>query len=597
MKRYLAMLVAALMLLGAVPAIAEETITEIPRNESLVFNGQQWGAPANYNPFAMSFIGFPMADNNRNVIYESLYMYNMLTNENEPLLADGPIEWEDELNFLVKIKKSAHWNDGEKLDADDVLFTYNIANDQAEGGFYTQWSTIWSYLEKLEKVDDYTVRFTLVKEPYNVHYGPSLLATTRIIPQHIWEPKIRDEFKGDVEALRAYFGEEVPVGSGAFKLYFFDETRVVCIRDDNYWGQSPEMFGKLTEVKYIVHPIYQDNAAGNLAFSEGQVDVSQQFLPDVWKLQETMDAPVTTYLPEAPYHVGAGIPSLIFDLTKPGLSDPVIRKAVALSLDYEAININAMSRYSQPLVYCFFNPYLFGDYVDMEDEEVQALMWDTTNLDANLAEANKLLDEAGYKDTDGDGMREMPDGSKIDWKAECPQGWSDWNMSLEILVESAKKIGLNINTYFPESSIFFNDLYAGQFDIIMFSPYPAPSVAMPWQAAFNVLYSKGVPPVGEPASRNFNRYTNARVDELVDLTAGISDKDQLTEHFTEINKIWLQELPTVPLMYRPQVFHTTYEGYWTGFAKKDDGTNTPPMDCTDAAGIKDLYNLKPTGKK
>ncbi len=597
MRKVLSLVLAIAMILSMASVSFAEGATEIPRNESLVFNGQQWGTPANYNPFALSNTAFPMGDNNRNVIYESLYMYNMLTNENEPLLADGPMNWEDDLNFTVKIKEAAHFNDGEKLNADDVVFTYNIANDKAEGGFYTNWSTIWSYLEKVEKVDDQTVRFTMVKEPYNVHYAPSLLATTRILPEHIWTPILNEQFKGDVEGLRQWFGEKVPVGSGAFKLLFFDETRVVCQRDDNYWGQDASMFGKLTEVKYIVHPIFQDNAAGNLAFSEGQVDVSQQFLPSVWELQESMDAPVTTYLPEAPYHMGAGIPSLIFNLTAPGLSDPVVRKAIAHALDYEAINVNAMSKYSQPLVYCFFNPYLFGDYVDMEDEEVQALMWDTTKLDENLATANQMLDEAGYKDVDGDGIRELPDGSKYEWKAECPQGWSDWNMSLEILVESAKKIGLNITTYFPESTIYFNDLYAGQFDIAMNSPYPSLSTAMPWQAAFNVLYSKGVPPVGESTSRNYNRYTNERVDELIDQAAGVADKDELRDYLTEINKIWLEELPTVLLMYRPQVFHTTYEGYWTGFAKKDDGTNTPPMDCTDAAGIKDLYNLKPTGKK
>ena len=572
-----------------------DAVTEIPRNESLVFNGMQWGKPANYNPFALSNTGFPMGDNNRNAIYESLYMYNMLTNENEPLLADGVISWEDELNFTVKLKEAAHWNDGEDLTADDVVFTYNIANE-ANGGFFTTWSKIWSYMEKVEKVDELTVRFTLLADPYNVHYGPSLLASIRILPEHIWAPKIEGEFAGDVEALRTFFGEEVPVGSGPFKLSFFDETRTVCVRDDSYWGQDPSMFGKLTEVKYMVHPIYADNAAGNLAFSEGQVDVSQQFLPSVWELQETMDAPVTTFLTEAPYHMGAGIPSLLFNLSAPGLSDYAVRKAIALSLDYEAININAMSKYSQPLVYCFYNPYIFGDYVDMEDEEVQALMWDTTDLDANLAEANRLLDEAGYADADGDGIRELPDGSKYEWKAECPQGWSDWNMSLEILVESAKKIGLNITTYFPEASVYNNDLNAGTFDIAMNSPYPSLSTAMPWEAAFNVMYSKGVPPIGESTSRNYNRYANARVDELIDLSAGTADIDELRDYFTEINKIWLEELPSVQLMYRPQVFHTTYEGYWTGFAKMGDGSNTPPMVCLDGAGIKDLYNIKASGK-
>lgn len=594
MKRTITILLACMMLLGIAPAFAAESV-DIPREESLVFNGQQWGTPANFNIFALANSAFPIAENRRMPMYEALYMYNMLTNENEPLLADGPIEWEDDLNFIVKVKEQAKWNDGAPLTADDVVFTYNIANDKADG-FYTTWSTLWTYFEKVEKVDDYTVRFTLVADPYNVHIGPSMLATTRIVPKHIWEPRINEEFGGDVKKVQEYFGEEVPVASGPFMVYYWDETRVVCIRDDNYWGQAPEMFGKLTEVKYMVHPIYQDNGAGNLAFSQGEVDVSQQFLPDVWDLQKTMDAPVTTYLAEEPYHLGAGIPSLLFNLEAEGLGDPIVRKAIALSLDYEAININAMSKYSEPLQYCFFNPYLFGDYVDLEDEEVQALMWDTTKLDDNLAAANAMLDEAGYVDTDGDGMRELPSGGKIEWQAECPNGWTDWNMSLEILVESAKKIGLNVQTYFPEASVYNDDLQAGSFDIIMRSPYPSLSVAMPWQAAFDVLYSKDVPPVGEKATRNFNRYHNDRVNELVDLAAGTNDVDELRDYLTEINKIWLEELPTVQLMYRPEVFHTTYEGYWTGFGKNGDDKNTPPMNCTDGAGIKDLYNITPVSK-
>ncbi len=598
MKKWLSLALVALLAFGAMPALAGGAApAELPREECLVYNGLQWGAPANYNPFAMSGAGFPMSENRRFLLYEALYMYNMLTNENEPLLADGPITWEDNLNFVVKIKPQAHFSDGEKLTADDVVWTFNIANEK-NGGFFTVWSDCWSYLEKVEKVDDYTVRFTLVAEPVNVHFGPAFLGVTRILPQHIWEPKIKDEFGGDVDKLRAYFGEESPVGSGPYKITFFDETRIICTRDDNYWGQAPEMFGKLAAPKYVVHPIFQDNAAGNLAFSEGKVDVSQQFLPNVWELQEKMDAPVKTYLSEAPYHLGAGIPSLVFNMQKDGLKDPVIHKAIALSLDYEAININAMSKYSQPLVYSFVNAYLFGDYIDMEDEEVKALMWDTTKLDENIEAANKLLDEAGYKDVDGDGMREMPDGSKIEWKAECPAGWSDWNMSLEILCESAKKVGLNVITYFPEMNEYFLHFYAGNSDIGMWNPFAnSLSVAMPWEAAFKAFYSKNVPPVGEQGTHNFGRYANSEMDDLIDKAAATNNIDELRDYYTEINKIWLRDLPTVPLMYRPEVFHTVYEKYWTGFAQKDDGTNTPPMICMDAAGIKDLYNLKPTGAK
>ena len=593
MKRYLAFLMAAVMLLCVTSALAEAPVTEIPREETLTFNGIQWGTPVTFNPFAPTNVAFPTGGSEQRFLtYEALYMYNMLINENEPLLADGPIVWEDEYNILVNLKKNVHWNDGEPFTADDVVFTYNIGNNK-EGGMYVPWTQVWTYLEKIEKVDDYSVRFTIKKEPYNMYLMPSLMASTRIMPEHIWGPRAAAAEEGKLsEYILSFFNDDA-VGTGPYKVFFWDETRVVGVRDDNYWGQAENMFGKLPAPKYVAHPIYQDNAAGNLGFSLGEVDVSQQFLPSVWELQKSMDAPVTTFFSGPPYHLGAGMPSLVFNLTAPGLSDYAVRKAIALCLDYEAIGVNAMSGYTNPIVYCFFNAYLFGDYVDFDDEELQALMWDTTDLDANIAEANRLLDEAGYADVDGDGVRELPDGSKYEWKAECPYGWSDWNASLEILSESAKKIGLNIVTYFPEASVYNADLQKGVFDIVMNSPYPSLSVAMPWQAAFNVLSSQNVPPIGEATTRNYNRYSNPRINELVNKAAGIADKDELVEIFTEIDKIWLSELPTVLLMYRPQYFHTTYEGYWTGFAKKDDGTNTPPTLAIDAAGYKNLFSITP----
>lgn len=595
MKKCFVLFALVLVLVTAATVAAQE---DIPREESLVTNGQQWGVPANFNPFALSNIAWPVADARRNVIYESLYMYNMLTNENEPLLADGPIVWEDDFNFTVKIKKAAHWSDGEPLDADDVVFTFTAFNPKVIG-YRTQWSDVWDYLEKIEKVDDHTVRFTIFKEPYNVHMVPAYLASTRIIPEHIWQPLLDGELK-DTAALQEYFNEN-PIGSGAFKLKFWDETRIVCERDDNYWGQDPSMFGKLTEVKYFVHPIYVDNNAGNLAFSQGEVDVSQQFMPNVWELQEKLvDADgkslVTTYFPEAPYQLGYGMPSLWFNLTKPGLGDPIVRKAIALSLDFEAIGTNAMSGYTQPIEMSVFNNYIYGQYLDMDDEEMQALMWDTTDLDGNREKANAMLDEAGYKDIDGDGLREMPDGSKIEWKAMCAAGWSDWNMSLEILAESAKEIGLNIVTDFKEWSAVQPLMYTGDFDIMMWNQHPDASSANPWRWVWSALDSEGVPPIGESSFRNFNRFKNDRVNELLDQAAATEDMDELVQIYTEINKIWLAELPTIPLMYRPASFQTTYEGVWTGFAKNGDGTNTPPLDCTDQAAIKDLYNLKPVAK-
>ena len=612
MKKLLVLVLALCLVLSSAAAFAE---LEIPRNETVTENGNQWGAPTSYNIYNTGSIAWPGGGGTRMLIYEALYMYNVLTNENEPLLADGPIEWEDDYNFLVRIKEAAHWNDGEDLNADDVVWTFESAKMVTQG-----YSDFWTFAENIEKVDDLTVRITIVKEPYNMYKVPSMLSQVSIRPEHIWRPifeanKLEDGTY-DGAAIAEIWADDpnydycglspdgsethFVVSSGCYMVYYYDDTRIVCIRDDNYWGQDASMFGKLPAPKYFAHGIYSNNAAGDLAFQNGEVDVAQQFMASVWEIQDQMkdengETLVHTYYNEKPYHLGYSMPSLVFNMNREGLNDYAVRKAIALSLDFESIATNAMSGYTQDIVPSLFNTYIYGQYLDETNEEYMALRWDTTDLDGNREAAKALLDEAGYVDVDGDGMREMPDGSKIEWKAECPMGWSDWNASLEILCESAKAIGLNIVTYFPEASVYTNDQQYGTFDILMASPQPGGSVANPWNWVYQILVTGA--PEGEYTPRNYGRYSNPEIDALADEAAATTDMDTLIEIYTEIDTIYLSELPTVPLMYRPGNFHTTYAGYWTGWASADDGTNTPPYNLHDYAGLKELFMLEPTGKE
>lgn len=180
MKKLL-VLVLALALVLSSAAFAVEL--EIPRNETFYENGQQWGKPTSYNIYNTAGQGWPATGGTRHAVYEALYMYNVLTNSNEPLLADGDLVWEDEYNAVVKIKEAAHWSDGEDLNADDVVWTLESAKLVTVG-----WSDFWTWVEKVEKVDDLTVRFTIVKEPYNLYKLPQLLSSIAIVPEHVWAP-------------------------------------------------------------------------------------------------------------------------------------------------------------------------------------------------------------------------------------------------------------------------------------------------------------------------------------------------------------------------------------------------------------------------
>jgi peptide/nickel transport system substrate-binding protein len=205
--------------------------------------------------------------------------------------------------------------------------------------------------------------------------------------------------------------------------------------------------------------------------------------------------------------------------------------------------------------------------------------------------ANKLLDSIGAA-KGPDGIRVLNGARLGPWDLECPFGWTDWNAALEIVMQSALKIGIDLRTKFPESPVWMNDRNTGNFDILMHTPVSVVSPSQPWNRANFILNSKGVPAVGETAFSNFGRFKDARADEILDQIPRTKDAAQLKKLYTELTIIWLKNIPTVPLMYRPSMFYTFNESVWTGFPVEGDGTNIPPNILTDGAGIKGLYVIK-----
>jgi len=101
------------------------------------------------------------------------------------------------------------------------------------------------------------------------------------------------------------------------------------------------MWGKLPVPKYLAHTIFKDNAAGSVALAKGEVDVSQQFNSNIQLLWESYGLPISTYLPEPPYGIGASLPTAFYNLNSHGLDQVAVRKAIAIAVDYPTIIANA----------------------------------------------------------------------------------------------------------------------------------------------------------------------------------------------------------------------------------------------------------------
>ncbi len=568
----------------------------LPRKETLYFNGQQWGPVVGWNPYSSSMnnaMALAAGDNARVTMFETPYLYNMLDGKQYPLLADGPWSWNADMTEITfKIKPAAKWSDGTPVTAEDVAYTWatHLKYNTPVGAGNKD------YIEDIVALDDRTVviKAKLAEDGKAVNpLAVGAFVSSNYVMQKAWTQKLEERSGYDATKLMADPAEDV-VYSGPYHKYFADDTKVVLVRDDNYWGQDPSMWGKLPAPKYLAHVIFKDNAAGSVALAKGEVDVSQQFNSNVNLLWESYGLPISTYLPEPPYGIGASLPTAFYNLNSYGLDQVAVRKAIAIAVDYDTIIANAMTNQSatfQQVPRSLMNPTP-GEQAMYDHEAVKDLQWAGNDIEG----ANNLLDEAGIVDTDGDGWREY-NGKKLSYVATCPNGWSDWQAAIEVVAAAGKKIGIDITTNYPEWSVYQTvvtksdaPLPEGYDIFMMWSAGAGPT--MPWGRIRGLLSSEWI---GQASnwSGNWGQYSNPRVDELIKAIPRETDPAKLKEMYTELVKIYLTDVPSFTLMYRPQSFHTVNETVWTNFPHQDDGSDPPipPLDCTDGWSIACLYNI------
>jgi peptide/nickel transport system substrate-binding protein len=382
-----------------------------------------------------------------------------------------------------------------------------------------------------------------------------------ILPKHLWTGYESQNAK-IVE-----FTNMQPVGSGPYKVDSANATQVKYVRDDNYWGKSWR--GKLPAPKWIVHPIFKDNAAGDLAFERNEVDVSQQFTPQIWKMWQDKKLAVHTWFDKPPYHLPGSIPMLVINTTK--IKSPQVRRALAHAIDYARIASTAMSQYSDPAKSSVIIPGgSEQQYFDADNVAKNGWTYDA-------AKAKTLLQQAG--------------GLSGSFTVQTPSGWSDWQAALQIVVENFKALGLNVSANFPQAPQVTTAVQNGNFDFAIWYVAGA-SAGAPWQRFRDVLDSRGVAPVGQSAFYNYGRFSSPQVGSLLDQAAGATGA-QAKALFTQLDTIFMQNAPMIPLMYRPLDFFEANEKTWTGFPSSATNTAAPQLS---GAGMDWFYQITPKTK-
>jgi peptide/nickel transport system substrate-binding protein len=525
---------------GAATAAAEVDDSQYARNETLYTSGKQWGPPNNWNPvmpwqYAMGIM---------TLVYETLFVYDPLANEYQPWLAESG-DWVSDTEYELKVRDGVTFSDGEALTAEDVVFSFELGQ-QYDAVWY---SPLWDFLESAEAVDDTTVRFTFSQPLYQ--QWQNYLYDIPIVPQHIWS-------EYDEEQVTAGANEN-PVGSGPYLYETHSEDRQVYVRNEEWWGT--EALGMEMKPKRIVDIVNSDNNTALGLVLQGQLDLSNNFLPGVASLVggATGGYSLKTYYSEPPYMLAANTAWLVPNHTRPPLDDAQFRKALAFSVNTPEIVERVYGNIVAPA-----NP---TGLLPIWDEFVDQSVVDQHGFSYDPDQARQLLADAGYTDGNGDGMVETPEGDEISLSLIVPNGWTDWMEAARVIANSAKEAGINVEAEFPDFNALVDARNAAEFDLLINNERQMSNT--PWTYLRYVFRE-----VQEPMNTdNFARYDSPEGRELLnqlDQTA-IDDTEGMQQIISQMHEIQLQDTPVIPLWYNG-LWSQYNEAVWTNWPA-DEGEN------------------------
>ena len=567
----------------------------LPRQETLYLSGQQNDAPGTFNPLAESWMTTWPVSGRFNLMYEPLLTYNSLTGEIESLL--GSLVSRNNDSIVVDLNPAAKWSDGEKVTSRDVKFIYTMGSINTS----EQISAIHVDTVKSEPAGAVErVAFLINKKQRNNPLSVlDLLQAIRIVPAHVFEPLI--EKLGSKDEVKKLPMDQNPVVSGPYALRSADPNKIILERRDDYWGNAALHNGQLPAPKYIVHPIYKNNEHNTIAMRSGNLDASQSYIP---RINRKAGAGVHTWLNEPPYFLPGAMPMLIINTMKEPLNDKRFRRALATAIDYMALRKFAVSDYTDQIKPGLIMPtHLEGKYISDEDLAKYGVKLTITDEKERVETVKQMLSEAGYKSVwNDDGTldhMENAKGEKIPTMyITSPNGWTDWEAMVTIAVEGMRKAGIDIREGFVDGGSYWPAMGLGNFDLIMHKPVADVTPSLPWSRFNEIMASRDWQPLGAWAGVNIGRYNQPgtegfrpEVDKLLNAIPLMKNADSIATAYRELNRIFMEDQPSIPLVYLPEQFYEFSDRVWTNWPTAENPYAPAQLPWV-ASGTKTLWNLK-----
>ncbi|HRK59477.1 MAG TPA: ABC transporter substrate-binding protein, partial [Candidatus Kapabacteria bacterium] len=420
-------------------------------------------------------------------IFEPLLVLDYQTSQYRPELAETmPTVSDDHLTYTFTLKKNIKFSDGKPLTAKDVIFTIKAIKNP----LVIDAAALRNYYESLEDVqatDDYTIVFRMNKPYFMAEFQ---LGNTYILPKHVFDPKnLTDQYTipqtNDVKQVEnnaamkefaEWFGAadrkrepKYMIGSGP---YIAEEWRtneyVRLMRNENYWNKGNDEDAAAYPDKLVYKTVNDVNSAV-VALKNSELDMIPTITPPkLWV--ETIDTVATPHITKVRYaqtiytYIG-------WNNRKPYFSDKKVRQALSHLVDRERLRQQVNRGFGQ-----LQNTVIYKNLPEYNSA--------LPAYDFNVEKAKQLLSEAGWKDSDGNGILDKTiNGKKTDFTFTFfVNAGNEVRENIALIVsEEMKKVGIKANVQKQEWTVYLENIRSGQFDASIGSWVNDPTPSDPYQ--------------------------------------------------------------------------------------------------------------------
>ena len=452
-------------------------------------------------------------------VFESLVGGDVRTGQIAPTgLADS---WEiapDHRTYTFHLNKNAKWHDGVDVTADDVQFSLDALANPDVGSAYT--GTFLETVESWRVIDEDTIELVAKEPVYTFLFD---IQTAWIVPKHIWGDIPVSEWRTDPGATGA--DPSRVVGTGPFKFGEWRQGESITLnRNDDYYGKVPNIDS------YVLR-IWPDQTAIVNALLNGEVDAAGLEPADISTVEGTPGIKVAHYPTQSFIYYEFNLDPEVTTRWQ----DQRVRQALLYALDRESIVNDILLQYAevaqgtQPVISYAYAP-----------DQIR------TNYAYDPEKAKALLADAGWTDTDGDGILDK-DGQALSFELLYASGSPTTDQIVAYMQDAWGAIGVEATPRSLEFPALIEATTTNPtFEIALYG--------FNWDATFiqDAMFGCDQYQVGF----NDMKYCNPELDKINDQAKRTFDDDARRELLIEASNIVNDEQPIAVLYFSQD--HSAY---------------------------------------